>query len=60
MELLRFDSTSPAEQYAGLMRECRDALLGLPVVSQEKTATHIAGLQHLPETLTGFTDRPLL
>ena len=37
MELLRFDSTSPAEQYAGLMRECRDALLELPVVSQESS-----------------------
>ena len=36
MELLRFDSTSPAEQYAGLMRECRDALLELPVVSTDR------------------------
>jgi len=35
MEFLRFDSTTPNAHYAGLMRECRDALLGLPVVSQE-------------------------
>jgi len=37
MELLRFDSTSPNTHYAGLMRECRDALLELPVVSQESS-----------------------
>jgi len=59
MEFLRFDSTSPNAHYAGLMRECRDALLGLPVVSQEKASLQIL-LPQLGEPsrfrITGMND----
>jgi hypothetical protein len=62
MEFLRFDSTSPAEQYAGLMRECRDALLELPVVSQEKASLQIL-LPQLGEPsrfrVTGMNDHAI-
>lgn len=56
MELLSFDSTSPDGHYDQWIRECRTALLELPVVSDETVATNATGLLQLHQALHQTTD----
>jgi hypothetical protein len=57
MELLSFDSTSPDAHYDKWIRECRTALVDVPVVSSETQDTDVA-LLHLHEAITRQQDQP--
>ncbi len=57
MELLTFDSTSPEAHYDKWIRECRAALLDLPVISQETPATNTLALLSLHQALS-HPDQP--
>ncbi len=52
MELLSFDSTSPDAHYDKWIRECRAALVDLPVISNEKPDTDTMALLRLHQALS--------
>ena len=57
MELLGFDSTSPDSRYEKWIRECRAALVDLPVISREKPDNDIMALLRLQQALS-HSDQP--
>ena len=57
MELLTFDSTSPDAHYDKWIRECRAALLDLPVIAHETPETNTLALLSLHQALS-HPDQP--
>lgn len=57
MELLSFDSTSPSTRYAGWIRDCREALSEVPVISSQPVETAPLLLQ-LHTAISQYADPP--